>query len=238
MERDKMRKKLLIVCSVLTLCLVGCGDKQKENENKNSVSVDVEYDENKSIEQGTSEQESTKEISEENVTVSEEQQTVNSDDQKQFSQAGSVRTALSDTNVVSSDKNNLPAGVAPEFTYFIYENAPEGMLKAQQYLEQIGVSKENEKLIVLWYQDNRSLPILIDEYTFDENTIYCVSHSFSSCKSNYKTDLENYGEESIDYTDEDAYYIRTVATQEPVNMLRSYDTFLESLNNDYKEIVW
>ena len=237
-----MKKKLLIVCSILTLSLVGCGDKQRENENKNenSVSVDVGYDENKSIEQVTSEKESTKELSseEQEVTASEEQQTVNSDDKKQFSQAGSVRTALSDTNVVPSDKNNLPDGVASEFTYFNYENGTEGMLKSQQYLEQIGVSKENEKLVVLWYQDNRSLPILIDEYTFDENTIYCVSHSFSSSISNYKTDLENYGEESIDYTDEDAYYIRTVATEEPVNMLRSYDTFLESLNSDYKEIVW
>ena len=62
-----MKKKLLIVCSILTLSLVGCGDKQRENENKNenSVSVDVEYDENKSIEQVTSEKESTKELSSE-----------------------------------------------------------------------------------------------------------------------------------------------------------------------------
>ena len=50
--------------------------------------------------------------------------------------------------------------------------------------------------------------------------------------------MDNYGEDVIDYTDADAYYTRTVPIEKPVSYLRSYDTLVESLNDQYRTVIW
>lgn len=206
-----MKKGVFIVCCSIALAMTACGNSQTEE--KTSATT-----ESSTVES----QENTQEKAENSVNV----------------EIGKVRTALSDTGVQPQDLIGLPEGVAPEFTYYIYDIGFDGMVKAQQYLEQIGVSEEGKKLIALWKQDNTATPIIIEEYTFDDDTIYYVQHTFDSCENNYKKAMDDYGEDVIDYTDADAYYTRTVPIEEPVSYLRSYDTLVESLNDQYRTVIW
>ena len=229
-----MKRKLIVLGSIIMLTVTGCGSNQKD---ENGV-VTVEVPENAT----TIMQSSTEEESETEKSIETPSEMDDNSEKKGTNgvnaEIGKVRTALSDTGVKPQDLIGLPAGVAPEFTYFIYGTGFDGMVKAQQYLEQIGVSEEGKRLVVLWDQGNTTNPILIDEYTFTDDTIYCVQHSFSSCESNYQTEISNYDENSVDFTDADAFYIRTVATETPISYLASYDTYVEQLNNQYKTVVW
>lgn len=202
------------MCCSMVLVMTGCGNSQM----KEKTFVTIDMSESSAI----NSQDNTQEKSENSVNV----------------EIGKVRTALTDTGVQPQELIGLPEGVAPEFTYYIYDTGFDGMIKAQQYLEQIGVSEEGKKLIALWKQDNTATPIMIEEYTFDDDTIYCVKHTFDSCEENYQKAIDDYGEDVIDYTDADAYYTRTVATEEPINYIRSYDTLVESLNDQYRTVIW
>lgn len=209
-----MKKRIFMMCCSMVLVMTGCGNSQM----KEKTFVTIDMSESSAI----NSQDNTQEKSENSVNV----------------EIGKVRTALADTGVQPQELIGLPEGVAPEFTYYIYDTGFDGMIKAQQYLEQIGVSEEGKKLIALWKQDNTATPIMIEEYTFDDDTIYCVQHTFDSCEENYQKAIDDYGEDVIDYTDADAYYTRTVATEEPINYIRSYDTLVESLNDQYRTVIW
>ena len=229
-----MKRKLIVLGSIIMLTVTGCGSNQKDE----SGVVTVEVPENAT----TIMQSSTEEESETEKSIETPSEMDDNSEEKGTNglnaEIGKVRTAFSDTGVKPQDLIGLPEGVAPEFTYFIYGTGFDGMVKAQQYLEQIGVSEEGKKLIALWKQDNTATPIIIEEYTFDDDTIYYVQHTFDSCENNYKKAMDDYGEDVIDFTDADAYYTRTVPIEEPVSYLRSYDTLVESLNDQYRTVIW
>ncbi len=226
-------KKVLLVGSIIVLTITGCGS-SKDNE-KDPISVEVSEDTQTTVQ----------DISEENETASStetQEMTTEISEEKENSNAnleiGKTRTALSDTGVEPLDLVGLPEGVAPEFTYFDYETGFDGMVKAQQYLEQIGVSEEGKKLIAISEQSNRSASIHIEEYTFTDDTIYHIQHTFYSYDGSFQEAVSDYGTDSIDYMDEEAYYIRSAATEEPINSLRNYDNMVDSLNDQYRKVVW
>ena len=209
-----MKKRVFMMCCSMVLVMAGCGN----NQTKENTSATIDMSESSTAES----QENTEEKSENSVNV----------------EIGKVRTALSDTGIEPLDLTGLPEGVAPEFTYFDYDTGFDGMVKAQQYLEQIGVSEEGKKLIVLSEQSNRSASIHIEEYTFTDDTIYHIQHTFYSYDGSFEEAVPDYGADSIDYMDEEAYYIRSAATEEPINLLRNYDNMADSLNDQYRKVIW
>lgn len=209
-----MKKRIFMMCCSMVLVMTGCGNSQM----KEKTFVTIDMSESSAI----NSQDNTQEKSENSVNV----------------EIGKVRTALADTGVEPLDLVGLPEGVASEFTYFDYNIGFDGMVKAQQYLEQIGVSEEGKKLIVLSEQSNRSASIHIEEYTFTDDTIYHIQHTFYSYDGSFEEAVSDYGADSIDYMDEEAYYIRSAATEESINFLRNYDNMVDSLNNQYRKVVW
>lgn len=226
-------KKVLLVGSIIVLTITGCGS-GKDNE-KNLISVEVSEDTQMTVQDIAEESETVSSTETQEITTEISEEKENS---KANLEIGKTRTALADTGVEPLDLVGLPEGVASEFTYFDYNIGFDGMVKAQQYLEQIGVSEEGKKLIVLSEQSNRSASIHIEEYTFTDDTIYHIQHTFYSYDGSFEEAVSDYGADSIDYMDEEAYYIRSAATEESINFLRNYDNMVDSLNDQYRKVVW
>lgn len=199
---EKRKKICVIVLTIaVTMSVAACG-KEDSNNVEMPISVDIEETVNSSLE--------TKEKTEETQAVTEQEQTVD------ISSIGKVRTVLSDSGVeVNPDAmfSDIPDGVAPELTYFTYDDV-EGMVKAQQYLEEIGVSEENKTIVVCQKQEFAGDALRIFVISFEDDGTYRQEFYFESGSGSYELMLDEMITNS-EYCDSDARYIRTEKMEDP-----------------------
>lgn len=197
-----MKKKscMIALTIVLTMSMAACGKKDSNSNVEEPVSVEVEETVGTDSEVQENAKE-TKEAAEEKVDAS---------------SIGKVRTALSDSGVeVNPDAifSNIPNGIAPEFTYYLYDNV-EGMVKAQQYLEEIGVSEEGKKIVVYQRIDHVGALMNLFVISFEDGGTYRQDFRFVPNQLSYESmvgDLES----NCEYCDDDARYIRTNKIEYP-----------------------
>lgn len=227
----KKKRLLIILGSIFVIALsglTGCEEKQ-EKSSESSIEVDID-EEQKQIEMSE-----TKENTAEVDATKEESNTESSTHERENASI-KKRTALSDTGVQSPERNILPEGVAPEFMYFSYQDNEVGPYKAQEYLESIGTSIENKKLVVLWKQEKTSSLITIDVYDCTQSPIKRTSYYFCGSVSTYERVVSDLGEENIAFSDSDANFLYT----NPIDMdeFADYEYYVETLNSDNQCIVW
>lgn len=199
-----MKKKscLIALTIALTMSMAACGKKESNSNVEETVSVEVE----ETVEADSEVQENVKKTEE----ITEEKEVT--DD----SSIGKIRTALSDSGVeVNPDAifSNIPNGIAPEFTYYLYDSV-EGMVKAQQYLEEIGVSEEGKKIVVYQRIDHVGALMNLFVISFEDGGTYRQDFRFVPNKLSYESmvgDLES----NCEYCDDDARYIRTNKIEYP-----------------------
>lgn len=228
-----MKKKnfLIILGSIFVVVMSGLTGCEKKQEKSSESSLEVNIAE----EQRQVEISETKESSLEADETKEENSTESSTHEGE-NMSIKKRTALSDTGVQPPERNILPEGVAPEFMYFSYQDSDVGPYKAQEYLESIGTSIENEKLVVLWKQEKTSSLITIDVYDCTQSPIKRTSYYFCGSVSTYERVVSDLGEENIAFSDPDANFLYT----NPIDMdeFSDYEYYVETLNSDNQCIVW
>lgn len=201
-----MKKRLLVlVMCGLVLCS-GCG----KSENKESEKVVAEM--------------KTKSISLETNVM----------DIEELAASIGKKPCYVSEREVCENTNDFPVGVCTDFSYFSYD-AEKSPYVAQQYLEAIGVSKENEKLVVKCIDDEevpKSLVFL--EYDFEGDVTRLKEHHFSSNQNLYEKNLDEFVG-VIHKSNKDAFYVTT--TFREVSL--SYDRVM-ALDEDGEgyEIIW
>lgn len=197
-----MKKKncFIALTIVLTMSMAACGKKDSNSNVEEPVSVEVEETVGTDSEVQENAKE-TKEAAEEKVDAS---------------SIGKVRTALSDSGVeINPDAmySDIPNGVAPKFTYYLYDNV-EGMVKAQQYLEEIGVSEEGKTIVLCHKQNFNGDSLRIFVISFEDGGNYRQDFCFEPSQLSYERMLGEL-ESNCEYCDVDARYIRTNKIEYP-----------------------
>ena len=190
----KKRNYIIALCLAGMLCVVACGKKDDEIQNETSVQTGTEVEsdnqsdeKNQMTEVYTTEQESVDTTS-----------------------IGKTRTALSDSGVeVNPDAifSDIPDGIAPEFTYFLFDNV-EGMIKAQQYLEKIGVSEEGKKIVVYQKPDYTGANMNFFVISFEDGKTYRQDFYFASGQGSFNSIINDYVKE-YEQANSDAMYVCT-----------------------------
>lgn len=220
-EEQGMKKKTCFAALTIavTMIIAACG--KTESNSKVEETISVEAEENVQSAQ--------------TVENSVESNTKNEIEDSIIDLKGS-RTVLSDTGVQPPERNFLPEGVAPEFMYFSYEDKNVGPYKAQEYLENIEFSVENEKLVVLWKQERRSAQIAVDIYDFTTTPVTKISHFFLATPSSLESTISDFGETNIAFSDTEANYFYSIPLE--MDDYYSYEYCLNLFDCDYLSIIW
>ena len=220
-------RKLTVVGSIaltmaVTMSFVACGKAENKDNVNETISVEIET----TAEENSETQDNVKETEE---NTEKEQEEVDA------SSIGKVRTALSDSGVETNPDamfSDIPSGVAPEFTYFMYDDV-EGMVKAQQYLEKIGVSEEGKTIVLCQKQDFDGDSLRIFVISFEDGGTYRQDFCFESSSGSYEMMLEEMAN-SEKYCDEDARYIQTEKIEYPTaNTYEEELQYYESMEELY-----
>lgn len=216
-----MRKRSVIIFLVAAMMLgvTACGN-ETENEPATSVDVSVQESVGSTTAQETVETKGTEADSTEN----------NSKESGQ----GDVACYKSQRPICEYT-SDYPQGICTDFSYFIYGNNTDAPYIAQKYLEQIGVSEENTKLIVK-LADDSDMPVSLTflEYKFEGDTTMTREHYFFANSKSYEENVE-YLSEAIDEKNDDAFYIRSKFRDcSPLY----YNDIINLDGNGYYEIIW
>lgn len=198
-----MRKKLVLGVSilVLTTSIAACGSEENE---VNTVEIDI-----------SNEQEDKRDV------ILEETASSQSNDEEVS--IGNARTALSDSTL-EINEGEYPEGIAAEFTYFMYDTE-QGMVQAQKYLEEIGVSEEGKKLVVLQETSGIKQPVYIEVIYFEEEGSYTQIHYFATGEKVFNDYISNDVNESAEFSDLEARYVRSKKVHDTVSF--SYDELVQ-----------
>lgn len=219
--RNKMRKKYVVVITIIMVLVgsVACG---KSNEEKTEISVNVPTQETEKVELSS-------EINEENTGSEEVQST---DEATLINNSAACYVSK---RKVCEDSTDFPEGVCTDFSYFIYGKNYNAPYLAQEYLEKIGVSEENKRLVVK-IADDSDMPTSLTflEYKFDGDTTLTREHYFFANSNSYEQNVELLSD-TIDEKNDEAYYISTNFRDcSPI----SYNDIISMDGNGYYEIIW
>lgn len=201
-----MKKKNYVValCLLGVLCVASCGKKDEEIQNETLVEIVNEVE----SEVESSNQSEEKDQMTEAYTTEQESADMLS--------IGKTRTALSDSGVEANPDaifSDIPDGIAPEFTYFLFDNV-EGMVKAQQYLEKIGVSEEDKKIVVYQKPDYTGANMNFFVISFENGKTYRQDFYFASGQGSFNSIINDYIKE-YEQADSDAMYVCTEKREYP-----------------------
>lgn len=214
-----MKNRKLLIGIVGTLCVltVACG-KEDVNE-KEMVSVDIET--------MSSVSEESQEIVTNEDTVSEEvNMSMAEDTQKSY---------YVSEREVCEDRESFPEGVCTDFSYFVYGGNEEAPYEAQKYLEEIGVSEENKKLVIrLANQDGENpTELIFYEYRFDDSGAKRREHYFFSNAKTYRESVASLN--TIKEKSDTALYIQT----EFYDVLTmTYERVIQLGESELYDILW
>lgn len=222
-----MKKKYALIATIVIMALgvAACEKKEEEAEKESEISVDISVQETEAVTSSTSQEVSgTKESDIEEIEETSEEYD-NKDDV-------SCYTSKREICEYSTD---FPKGVCTDFSYFIYGTNTNAPYIAQKYLEQIGVSEENKRLVVKLADDSEMPTSLVfQEYIFDGEAVSTREHYFFSNVNSYKENVELLAD-TIEEKNEDAFYICTqFRDATPIN----YDNIVSLDGKGVYEIIW
>lgn len=202
-----MRKiSCILLIGAISLSTIACGNVGNESKNLENV-------------QTTSQQSEEKENTDGNIDVS----------------ISGARTVFSDTDTpVNSNPyfDNIPSYVTPELTYFQYPTVDSYTL-AQKYLEDIGVSKKGEKLVIVYKDSIQGSLVIIESFMVEGEDLYKQSYYFMS-QNQYNDAMERKTDDM--FCDESCYYISTEKSKlDPIDgNIGDYESYYASLTDSYR----
>lgn len=188
----KKISNIVVIISIMSLLIVACGNKTVSEEE----SVSIDYKEAGKVNEISKEITSSEEVVNEVTTDVETLEDTN-------------KSYYVSEREVCEYKDDFPEGVCADFSYFFYGGNIDAPLQAQKYLEEIGVSEENRKLIVRMADEDGEDPthLVFLEFVFDKDGTKRREHYFFSNEVTYEESISDI--DSIDEKSDVAFYIRT-----------------------------
>lgn len=186
----KLNRQIVCVICTMILLLVACG---KENTNNNEK-ITVESNINR---EDTSENESEIISSQETESNEEEESSEETESNEEISKStinkSTSKSCYISKRPVCEYRDKFPEGVCTDFSYFLYGMNEDAPLEAQRYLEEIGISEENKKLIVRIADEEGEDPthLFFLEFVFNDEGTKRREHYFFSNKNSYEENVNN-----------------------------------------------